>query len=407
VREGVVRDRCLVVGGLSAPPVRNAVESLVAAGWDVTVATVPEWDPATIEAPSGARIIRIQSPFRRWGVARRFAQWVRLALGIRVWAARYQPRLTVAIMHRALAIMPNVVGATSVACIYDIPAVEFAGRMDRQLIRRGWRKLKTVDVVWASDEYKAELARRCGSLAHLPLVCHNCPPLSYLPCVSDRRDPWLREQLRAQGASLSGDGGLIVLRAGAIGEAGGIEEMLSALCDLPDDHVFLMIGRPTERYYAHLSKRICSLGLQRRAFIWNAPSDLAWKKALLGADVGHLVHGPFHSPHLQREFELNSSLSNNRLFQYMAAGLPILSYDDQRLGGLHRDVRCFRVLRIGELVRDSVDALRELGMSPRRRREMGLAARQAHVEKYHWERQFSQVLDTVGHGCKPTEPVYV
>ena len=36
------------------------------------------------------------------------------------------------------------------------------------------------------------------------------------------------------------------------------------------------------------------------------------------------------------EYNLNSSLSNNRLFQYMAAGLPIISYNDERLNDIHQ-----------------------------------------------------------------------
>src|SRR6266542_1127393 len=57
------------------------------------------------------------------------------------------------------------------------------------------------------------------------------------------RNGWLRSKLEEEGANVNKTGGCIVIRAGAIGECCGIEETLLALADLPEDVIFLMMGR--------------------------------------------------------------------------------------------------------------------------------------------------------------------
>jgi glycosyltransferase involved in cell wall biosynthesis len=282
-----------------------------------------------------------------------------------------------------------------VACIYDITPLEDAGRLDVQILKRGWARLAEADVVWASDEFKAALAGRYGSLAQQPVICYNAPPLGYLPDPTERRDGWLRAELRRQGADMDETDGLIILRAGAIGEHGGLEETLEALRDVPRNVAFLMMGRPSSSYKASLIKQISRFRLMKRAFLWDRPSDDEWKRALLGADVGHLIHGPFPKGRLARLYDCNSSLSNNRLYQYLAAGLPIISYDDTRLSRLHEEIPAFRVVRLSNLREDLVACITELVISPERRAVMGFAARQAHRRRYHWEYQFRSVIDRI------------
>ena len=112
------------------------------------------------------------------------------------------------------------------------------------------------------------------------------------------------------------------------------------------------MGRPSREYRPKLLRRIAELGMRNRAFLWEQPSDEVWNEALQGADIGHLIHGSFPTGRMQWLYELNSSLSNDPSFLYMAAGLPILSYDDSRLDVIHREVDCFRVLRVNNLAED-------------------------------------------------------
>ena len=282
-----------------------------------------------------------------------------------------------------------------VACIYDIPSSPDVGRLDRLLVRRAWRRLSQADVVWSSDKYKARLAKESGGLADLPLICHNCPPRNYLPDPTTPRDGWLREQLRHQGAGLTESEGCVLLRAGAIGECGGIEATLEGMRSLPEDYVFVMMGRPHDSYKKHLLELIAALRLEHRAFLWDRPSDEVWKRALQGADLGHLIHGPFASEPMKRSYELNSSLSNNRLFQYMAAGLPIIAYNDPRLNDIYSEVPCFCVARLASLAHDIRLSWQELGTKQAFRVRLGGAGRRAHLKTFNWEFQFGTVLDRI------------
>jgi glycosyltransferase involved in cell wall biosynthesis len=249
--------------------------------------------------------------------------------------------------------------------------------------------------VWASDIHKAHIAQEIGRLSSTPMICHNCPPISYLPNSVWPRDNWLRTELRRAGAKIENGGGSILLRAGAIGEYGGIEETLEGMKGLPEDYIFLMIGRPPAEYKQKILTYISTLDLGNRAFLWDRPSDDVWKSALRGADIGHLIHGPFPPGRMTRLYNLNSSLSNNRLFQYMAASLPIIAYDDPRMESIYKEVPCFRVARLSNLVKDIHRAWRELGGDDTRRKSLGEAGRKAHLQKYCWEVQFSPVFDAI------------
>jgi glycosyltransferase involved in cell wall biosynthesis len=307
-----------------------------------------------------------------------------------------QPDVVVTYMFHALAALPNPTmqgkNWNLVSMILDIPSLKDSGMFDHIVTRIGWRRLSKADVVWASDAYKAKLVNEYGKLTTRPLVCHNCPPLDYLAEPTWPRDPWLRIELRKQGATIVAQGGCILLRAGAVGECGGIEETLEAMRDLPDDYVFLMMGRPEKKYREHVEGLIAALGLQRRVFLWERSNDQVWKRALLGADVGHLIHGPFPPGRMTRLYELNSSLSNNRLYQYMAAGLPIIAYNDPRMDDLYAEVDCFCVARLENLGADLRQTIETLGSNPDLRRELGGHGRQAHLKTYNWDHQFEPIL---------------
>jgi glycosyltransferase involved in cell wall biosynthesis len=302
-------------------------------------------------------------------------------------------------MLHALAALPDRPSGGSryrlLSCIYDIPSFEDAGHLDKIIFKRAWMYLQEADFVWASDVYKSNLARKFGKLARSPIVCHNCPPLDYLPESTWPRDGWLRAQLRQQGAVIGETDGCVLLRAGAVGECGGIEETIHTLTDLPENFLYLLMGRPPQDYRDKLLRLTSELGMQRRVFLWEWPSDEVWKKALLGADIGHLIHGPFPPGRMRRAYELNSSLSNYRLFQYMAAGLPIIAYDDPRMDAIYKEVPCFRVLRPDHQAEDIKTLFLELGNKPQLRRLLGAASRNAHETKYCWEKQFNNVIQTV------------
>jgi len=234
-----------------------------------------------------------------------------------------------------------------------------------------------------------------GRLKLRPIICHNSPTTEYFSNLSSERDVTLRKLLQNQGAPLKEVGGCILLRAGAIGEYGGIEETIFCMKNLPQDYVFLMMGRPPQAYKEKIERLIQAENLNHRIFLWNRPSDNMWKMALAGADIGHLIHGPFITASQKRQYDFNSSLSNNRLFQYMAASIPILSYDDPRMSYIHNEVGCFRVARLSNLAEDIENIWRELGSDSALRKRVGSNGRKAHLNKYCWEIDFSPILNNI------------
>jgi glycosyltransferase involved in cell wall biosynthesis len=380
---------------LGDPPARQAATSLAQHGCEVHIIQIDTGQPPEIVELNVLTIHNIKlpewlkklGPFYNWYRWRHFVQKVRQLLDA------IRPQLAVTIMLHALSALPRKnKGFKLLSCIYDIPTLEDAGKLDRRIIQRGWQRLKSADLVWASDSFKADLAQERGQLDIAPRICHNCPPLNYLPEPTWPRDGWLRDELLQRGARIGKIGGSILLRAGAVGECGGIEETLAGMRALPKDFIFVMLGRPSETYKRQLQQQIVDLGLQRQAFLFDRPTDKTWKQALQGADIGHLIHGPFPPGRMSRLYGLNSSLSNNRLFQYMAAGLPIIAYDDARMTAIYEEVSCFKVTRLTNLQVDHLTAWRQLAESSQMRKELGMAGRRAHLAKYNWEHQFSIVF---------------
>lgn len=383
---------------LGVPPAVHAARSLQQAGFEHETLHGPT--PSDVPSEEAGAIPAIQ--FRRWTTplipraARQAANWLRFKSLVRQKLRSRPPDVLITMMYHSLAALPHRLGSTLlVSCIYDITAEEYSGRLDRPIVAQGWRRLRDADIVWASDAPRAVLVQERARLKAPPLVCHNCPPRNYLPEPTWPRDPWLRATLKGQGASIGAEGGCIVLRAGAVGPYGGIEETIDALSDLPEDYVFLMMGRPEPGYRSDLEKLVSQRRLERRVFIWDCPDDPSWKRALCGADIGHMIHGPFPPGRMTRFYELNSSLSNNRLFIYMAAGIPIISYDDPRMNEMYAEVDCFRVARLEHLRDDLTSIIRQLGSDPAVRYKLGEIGRAAHLRAYNWEAQFAQVLNRI------------
>ena len=129
-----------------------------------------------------------------------------------------------------------------------------------------------------------------------------------------------------------------------------------------------------------------------RVFLFDKPDDNEWKRILFASDIGHLIHvKPNDNPVIAANYDLNSSLSNNRLFQYMCAGLPIISYNDPRMDAIYDEVGCFSIVDTSELTKNLVNVCNHLLNNSKQRVEMGMNAQKAFDENYNWEKQFSKI----------------
>lgn len=387
------RGRCLVVAygyALGDPPARQAAESFAGSGWETTLVQGGARGGPQSPAIPGVRVVEWNAP-EVWRPVRQVLRWLAFRRTVARTIREAKPELIVAVMLHALAGLPRraVRSRALVACVYDIPVPRDGGKLDRLIVHRAWKRLGRADVVWASDALKGDRARALGRLAAPPLVAHNCPLREESEAPLCPRDRWLRDELVRSGKAVTPED-VVVLRAGAVGPSGGIEETLEAMRSV-SQVVLVLMGRPTEAYAAHLRRRVNELGMDHRVLLWDRPDDATWWRALAGADVGHLVHGPYPEGRMARAAQENSVLSTNRLFQYMKVGLPIVVADDPRLAALRDEVGCFEVVRLEHLTSDLERSFRRM-REPTVRRAMGEAAHLAHRTKYHWKSQFEPVL---------------
>jgi hypothetical protein len=321
-------------------------------------------------------------------------KWITYKRELARLLTEYDPELIVTFMLHPLAALPRKYFPRVISCIYDIPDMQKSGRLDKRIFSAGFSKLNDARLVWASDEYKAALTKQMANLRRDPVVCYNCPPLNYAAIDKSMCRRWLRNQLKQEGTRITENSGSVLIRAGAVGPFGGIEETIAALTNLPDDFVFLMMGRPDREYEMKIRGLIEEHSLQHQAILWSRPDDDTWKKAIFGSDIGHLIHvKPSAESGLRGSFELNSSLSNYRLFYYMAAALPILSYHDPRLENLHKRYDCFTEI-------DMTHGAAEIESGWKKLATESLAGSTnsgsiAFSEVFNWEKQFEPIHEFI------------
>jgi len=87
----------------------------------------------------------------------------------------------------------------------------------------------------------------------------------------------------------------------------------------------------------------------------------------------------------------NTTISN-KLFHYMAAGLPVLSTDMAPTRRILQEVGCGRTIPLGSSYQEIAEIILRLKNSPEERVAMGQKGRQAVLEKYNWSFDFGRAL---------------
>jgi len=156
-------------------------------------------------------------------------------------------------------------------------------------------------VITVSDGIADELQRLYG--IPRPLVVRNCDESRPF---ERRRD--LRDRIGGDAARP------IILYQGGYTKNRGLEEAIRAAEDIPEaDMVFL---GPDSPYKVHLQD-IAGRSPHRNVFLLTAvPADVLWQYTC-GADIGLVLTQPFCLSYALSE--------SNKLYQYMAAGLPVVA----------------------------------------------------------------------------------
>jgi glycosyltransferase involved in cell wall biosynthesis len=131
--------------------------------------------------------------------------------------------------------------------------------------------------------------------------------------------------------------GFTAIYAGAHGPANGLDQLLDAAAQLPNIH-FMLVGAGPEKErlrFRAFRERLTNVDFRDPIPKWNLPNLLA------ACDVGVHVLAPWDS--------FKQGLSPNKLFDYMAAGIPVVSNCATGIRGVLEDNECGRLGESQEL----------------------------------------------------------
>jgi glycosyltransferase involved in cell wall biosynthesis len=248
--------------------------------------------------------------------------------------------------------------------------VRLADAVERWVVRRAPH-------VFVVAEEAAERLRRLGLPVERLTLVRNTPDLARLDPRAAAPPPWLPELA----------GRRIVLFTGILVGDRGLDVAIEALARLLQQRgpVAALVVAGDGRARPDLE------AAARRAGIEASVRFLGWTphEALPGlctaADVGIL---PFHDcPHIQTTLA-------NKLFDYMAAGLPVLASDVRPMARVLRETGAGATFRAGDAA-DLAAALGRLLEDASARRRMAESGREACRREFHWGRDGQRLLEAL------------
>lgn len=167
----------------------------------------------------------------------------------------------------------------------------------------------------------------------------------------------------------------------------GIDEMIAAVGRLRARGRrvrLVLVGSGRDQEHFRRAAAAAGLGDDAVEFCGYVPNAQALER-LQRADVGL---NPIHAN------EKHDTTLPNKLFDYMAAGIPVLTSDSAPSARVVRSTGCGLVFRSGD-ASDAATALESM-FDVVRRADMGRRGRKAVLEEYNWERDTVRLLESVG-----------
>lgn len=222
-------------------------------------------------------------------------------------------------------------------------------------------------VITVNDRIAAELRQRYRVE---PVVVMNCPPLQ----TSTIR-PVLRERLDLFGRP-------VIIHHGVLGPGRGIDVLIAAIAHLPADAAVVLLGQgPLADEFARQAEEPDRRG---RLFVVPAVPISEVPSWLGDADVGVIPFQPV---------DRNNLLATpNKLFEYMAAGVPMVVSDFPEMRRIVNETGSGLAIDPGD-PRSIAAAIVELLEEPAdRRAARRVSARQAAESTYNWQTQVSGLI---------------
>jgi glycosyltransferase involved in cell wall biosynthesis len=378
--------------------IEKECRSLCAAGHDVRVLCYRQSQQPALETVSGlAEVHRCWFP----SSIRPF----RLLYGGRWWYNRYwlNPirRFADAVQPEALHVhdLPLAAAAHTVARERNIPLVldfhenwpafmnwakaGYNGLIQALVDVRGWRRYESCAAAWADRLIVVDASNQdfLEATYNVPrekiVVVSNTPEL-------DRLMPNLAVAKQVQ---RSPDAPLRILYMGHIDQGRGIHTVIEALPQCGDalrSAVLTIVGKGP--HVPRLEALAARLGVaQRVQFEGFQPYD-ALAGYLADCDIGVV-------PHLRDEYTDNTI--PNKIFEYMAAGLPVLASDCVPLRRVIEGADCGQCFTSGD-VESCREVLCRMAQSSSQRKAWGENGKRAALETYNWRVTAQSLLQMYG-----------
>jgi len=229
--------------------------------------------------------------------------------------------------------------------------------------------VKLADHTWVViDERLETMPPRLHKLGKVSVVCHT-PSLEELQ-ASEKR-----------GTRPKDDNFTLVYFGLFAAGVGSVEPILMALPYVleRDKNVRFLIGGGGR----HLVPLVEQLGIQDHVVFTGLIQPENVPLWLQQGDLGIIAY-PVNS--------FTNTTISNKLFHYMAAGVPILSTDMAPTRRILEEVGCGRTIPQGSSYQEIAEIILRLKSSPEERAAMGRRGRQAVLGKYNWAFDFDRAL---------------
>ena len=241
--------------------------------------------------------------------------------------------------------------------------------------------LRRVDKILVVVEESRERVVRLGVPVHRVAIVSNTPP---------------RERaMRPRNQKLNGhDSPLALVYLGLMEIPRGVGDLIDAVARLRDagrSVSLRLIGDGRDREHFEQQAAALRLSEPEVEFLGHVPNEIALRM-VAEADVGVVPH---HAD------EAWNTTIPNKLFDYMAAGLPVVSSDAVPAARVVAETGAGEVFRSRDPEDLAAAVTRLFNRSTRAR--LGAAGQRAIMERYHWERDAARLLAAVEEIAMPTD----
>ena len=374
------------------PPTLNLAEVLAARGWTVDVfglriPGVPTWS-----LRSEIRVYHLDRERSGLALRAQYAAFTAYCVA-KGRANRYAGVVGYDMMGALPAYaLARSAGAPFIYHIHDLaPAEVFAGIFYPTLKRAERGVARAATLVTLPQPERAALFRAEAGLSREPETVFNCPRLAWMPREGPAAAPGDFEQWRSRV-------GRVVLYQGGLAVHRGIDRLVESIPHWSFAGGLCLIGLSLERGVdALLRERARSLGVAERLYIHGPVSHAALPAYTARADVGVgvLLVGEDACAHPRFVNLKHLAGASNKIFEYMAAGLPIVSGRGAGFEALLQEPM-HGLLCDGTDPRSIAAALNALFALDGMRETMARNNRLAFEHRFNYEAQVAPMLEAIG-----------